>query len=463
MIKKIKLYLALLLALVLMLPIVSFDSYAQTNLSDIQGHQYQESIEYLESQSIVGGYPDGTFKPNQSINRAEMLKILMEAFSDDEIESNFGCFKDVEAQWFAKYICNAKEKGIVQGYATGNFRPGQKVNMAEALKMGIETFDLNSDQYKGDEWFEQYVEFAHQNNIFSKYSYLPSRQMTRGEMSFFIHQLILNKKGSQLLTGKRNAKSMGCGVNPPQTAPTKSTVNGVEREYITVIPKNYNSNKPLKLIFAFHGRTNPNTQVRGYYKVEQAAGDQAIMIYPAGLPAGGNSRNWSDPGDAPDQLRDFTLFDQLLEEFSNNYCIDLDEVYVVGHSLGAWFTNSLACFRGNVIRGIGSLGGGTTVGNCTGPVASMIWHNPKDRLVAFSQGEAARDQYIRQNQCSYESVSVDPVKGNCVQYNNCYTDAPLIWCPHNVDYDYRGTYYPHTWPNFTGQEIWRFFESLQNK
>jgi len=49
------------------------------------------------------------------------------------------------------------------------------------------------------------------------------------------------------------------------------------------------------------------------------------------------------------------LFDQLLEEFEDKYCINKDQIFVVGHSLGAWFTNSLSCARGDVIRAIGSV------------------------------------------------------------------------------------------------------------
>jgi len=132
-------------------------------------------------------------------------------------------------------------------------------------------------------------------------------------------------------------------------------VNGLLRHYITVIGNKYNENTPIKLIFAFHGRTNPNTEVRGYYDIEKASQGNAIIIYPAGLPEEGPSRSWSNPGDKPSQLRDFALFDQLLKEFENNYCIDKDQIFVAGHSLGAWFTNSLACARGDVIRGIGSV------------------------------------------------------------------------------------------------------------
>ena len=77
----------------------------------------------------------------------------------------------------------------------------------------------------------------------------------------------------------------------------------------------------------------------------------------------------------------------------------MDEIYVVGHSLGAWFTNSLACARGNVIRAIGSVGGGTTINDCSGPTAAIIMHNPKDRLSSFGEGLRARDQLLKQNHC----------------------------------------------------------------
>jgi hypothetical protein len=51
----------------------------------------------------------------------------------------------------------------------------------------------------------------------------------------------------------------------------------------------------MKLIFAFHGRTNPNTQVRTYYDIEEASRGNAIIIYPLGLPEEGPSRGWSNP------------------------------------------------------------------------------------------------------------------------------------------------------------------------
>lgn len=129
----------------------------------------------------------------------------------------------------------------------------------------------------------------------------------------------------------------------------------------------------------------------------------------------------------------------------------------MGHSLGAWFTNSLSCARGDVIRGIGSVGGGTTIGTCNGPVAAMIMQHPNDNLSSYAAGVTARDQMLRQNSCGQATVPVGPEGGNCVEYIDCQTDAPVIWCPHSDSLNEQGNYYPHTWPDFAGKTIWEFF------
>lgn len=53
------------------------------------------------------------------------------------------------------------------------------------------------------------------------------------------------------------------------------------------------------------------------------------------------------------KLRDYELFDAIREEVERNYCIDTNQIYVAGHSLGGWFTSMLNCSRGAEIRGVG--------------------------------------------------------------------------------------------------------------
>jgi polyhydroxybutyrate depolymerase len=193
--------------------------------------------------------------------------------------------------------------------------------------------------------------------------------------------------------------------------------------------------------------------------LEKAWDRDAIIVYPSGLPEWWPSRSWRDGGDASDELRDFALFDALVEEFGEQYCIDKDQIYVVWHSLGAWFTNSLACARGDIIRASGSVWGSTTINNCTWPIASLIMHNPKDRLAWFGGGQTARNQMLEQNNCWSETKEVWLSEWNCVEYINCTADAPVIWCPHSQDTAWwDGSYYPHTWPDFAWSMIWDFFE-----
>lgn len=437
----------ILFALILALVISPTQVSAFTDTND---YRHRDSIDYIRDEGIVQGYSDGSYRPYDPINRAEMLKIILSAkIKDNDIGKDNRCFDDVRLEWFARYICYAKANNIIKGYADGSYKPGNNVLMVEALKMALETFEVNLPGKKSnDQWYQPYVDFAHENNIFSKYSYVPGKNISRGEMAYLIHQLLLNDKGTKKFTGQRNNRSAGCGKTPPANVATSSTINGVNQTYITDIPSSYDANTPIALTFGWHGRTNSNAKVRTYYKVYENSNGGTIMVYPAGT--GGWNVN-----------RDVAIFDQLLAEFKATYCIDIDRVFIVGHSLGSWFTNSLACIRGDVIRASGSLGGGTTQNNCSGPVAAITMHNPADRLSPFSDGIRARDLHLTQNACTQATTSYSsPDKANCVEYSECAPENPVVWCPHTEDYSWN-YYYPHGWPRWTGSEIWDFFENLE--
>ncbi len=59
--------------------------------------------------------------------------------------------------------------------------------------------------------------------------------------------------------------------------------------------------------------------------------------------------------------------------------------------------------------------------------------NPADNLSPLSSAIRARDQMIEQNGCSLETKKYGS-QGNCVEYLNCQTDAPTIWCPYTESY-----------------------------
>lgn len=251
-------------------------------------------------------------------------------------------------------------------------------------------------------------------------------------------------------------RSAGCQADPPAHPPTTLSVGGRDRTMIASIPQDYDPSVAHDLLIAFHGRTNSNAEVRAYYDLERHARRPTIFVYPSGIPEHGPTRSWSDPGDSPDELRDYALFDAIVAAFARLYCVDLDRVLAVGHSLGAWFVNSLGCARGNRLRAIATVGGGVSASHCRGALAAFLAHNPEDRLVSFQRGEEARDLFLRMNGLRGLPRPVPPKAMACLRYGAADIRTPVVWCPHPISITWRGRYYPHQWPRGTGAIIMRF-------
>lgn len=163
-----------------------------------------EAIAYLKEQGVLGGYPDGSFKPTQSLNRAELLKILVEGKGITPNSSYTNCFPDVKNEWFAKYVCYAKEQGWISGYPDGTFRPSSNVNKVEAIKMLLEVFDVDTTANPANgpfsdvplgAWFTNYIHVAKQLGLLeeSGNNYFPSTEITRGGISENIYRLLLTQ------------------------------------------------------------------------------------------------------------------------------------------------------------------------------------------------------------------------------------------------------------------------------
>ena len=158
-------------------------------------HPNHTAISYISSHSIVSGYPDGTFRPSSPINRAEFTKIIVGATTEDHSTiKGSNCFPDVEDEWFAKYVCTAKDKNIIGGYPDGTFKPADNVNFAEAAKIVVEAFELideggKEDGKKGEAWYGQYVLALQNVNAIPLSIDSLDKKITRGEMAEMIYRL----------------------------------------------------------------------------------------------------------------------------------------------------------------------------------------------------------------------------------------------------------------------------------
>ena len=108
--------------------------FARTNdYSDVnRGDWFNNAISTLSNAGIVTGYNDGTFRPNQPITRGEMAKIIAN-FAN--LKYGGKTFTDLAGHWSKSYVELAAGNGWIAGYPDGSFRPDQKITRAETVTM----------------------------------------------------------------------------------------------------------------------------------------------------------------------------------------------------------------------------------------------------------------------------------------------------------------------------------------
>ena len=106
---------------------------SENNFSDVSADKwYNNAVSTLCHMGVLGGYSDGTFRPNAPITRAEFAKIAV-SFAQVNGFSEYGYFADVDSSnWYAPYVDAAKSVGLIEGYSDGSFKPENKITRAEA-------------------------------------------------------------------------------------------------------------------------------------------------------------------------------------------------------------------------------------------------------------------------------------------------------------------------------------------
>lgn len=113
----------------------------ETDLTDIAGHPAKGYIAALVKEGIVTGFPDKTFRPNDSLTRAQVVTMLSKALglSEQAHQINmhsFASYLDMhEGHWATPHVKMASELGILNGYPDGTFRPQEETTRGQAAKM----------------------------------------------------------------------------------------------------------------------------------------------------------------------------------------------------------------------------------------------------------------------------------------------------------------------------------------
>ena len=170
--------------------------------------------------SYIIGYPDGTVQPNGKITRAEVATIFFRLLSDDTREafwSSTNDYSDVPAdKWYNNAVSTLSRLGVISGYPDGTFRPDASITRAEFAKIAVSFCKYGSTTYSGcfsdvkaSDWFSTCVETARNSNLIAGYpdgTFRPNNAITRAEACTIVNRTLGRKpaKNHMAISGRIN-------------------------------------------------------------------------------------------------------------------------------------------------------------------------------------------------------------------------------------------------------------------
>ncbi|MFA5855418.1 MAG: S-layer homology domain-containing protein [Candidatus Gracilibacteria bacterium] len=200
-----------LFSLFLLCTFQSSPVFAAAQFSDVYPtDELTGELTYLIDRGVVEGYSDYTFRPLNLINRAEFTKMVVSGVLGKKPNAGEfnNCFQDVLSDWYAPYICYAKEEGWVEGYGGGVFKPDDEITRAEAVKITAEAYEwerldtLEQSTYLDNQdesaWYTDYLLMAEERVLFDDLNvYLsPNELISRRWMAEFLYRAMNYEAGT---------------------------------------------------------------------------------------------------------------------------------------------------------------------------------------------------------------------------------------------------------------------------
>lgn len=117
------------------------------DFSDVaSGDWFNVTVSSLAQMGVIAGYEDGSFRPNAPITRAEFAAIATRFFAERGVTYNEGLFADITGdEWFADVVAAAADRGLLGGYPDGTVRPNATITRAESCAVVNRTLDRRPD------------------------------------------------------------------------------------------------------------------------------------------------------------------------------------------------------------------------------------------------------------------------------------------------------------------------------
>ena len=369
----------LVICLVLAFSLGAFAAEEELPFTDIDNHWSKDAVMEMYSYGIVNGYEDSTYRPDNTVTRAEFAKMLYSAVvKEGGIDAAENPFADVQTAWYSIPIISLYNSGVISGTSENSFDPQadltreQMVTMIVRCAQTYDIFDLIPDQSKNisdfsdadqiSEYAQESFTYAYQAGIVSgtQNQLLPSKVTSRAEVA-------------QILYNCFHAKdSIPSQISQDDWVASKKFLtldSGIRMAYVEM---GQIDGEPMVLL---HGTTDSS---RSW---SMAAQELAKTYHVYILDQRGHGAT-----DKPDTRRyDISVNAWDLACFKDKK--DIDKAHVAGHSMGSRIAQAFACNYPERVKSLTLVGtqlagvdGPTVEGNYGTYETSLGWtENPIDK------------------------------------------------------------------------------------
>ena len=245
----------------------------------------------------------------------------------------------------------------------------------------------------------------------------------------------------------------------------------MDREYGLWAHDDYDPNRAKALVFIYHGNTNLDQlpvglNGRGFFGMEAVVDRDAILLYV-------DAKNLSqDPDfvswetlDVSDENPDIQLFQAIVDDVRNNYCVDERRTFAIGFSGGANFVTGLACQHAELVTGIATYAGGfeerhggvLDLATCDDvPTSALSIHNVFDGVAPVSESDNAVDYFAQAAGCATTTSAT--ALPECLAFDGCVAGTQVVQCRQDEPADPGQAH--DVWQPEGPPFVWDFFQSL---
>ena len=192
-------------------------------------------------------------------------------------------------------------------------------------------------------------------------------------------------------------------------------VEGETREYLIHIPNSYDTTKSVPIMLNFHGFGGSASDYMQKADMRSLAeSDTFILIYPQGSYLNGFSHWNACPigGDNKSDADDFGFVEDIIDEISSQYNIDMERIYAAGYSNGGMMAYGLANYKSDLIAAVASVSGAMLdcIGNTSHPMPVIHLHGTDDYVLPYNGGKGVNSvQNTLDHWIDFNNTTTNPI------------------------------------------------------